>query len=186
VGRKYFDMNLPNLNIIIQDGRWGLASSPEKYDLICVDAYRPPYIPPHLTTQEFFRIVADHLKPDGVVAINVGRAPGDRRLIDGLATTLGTIFPSIYVMDIPDTFNSLIYATLQPTEKINLDRNLSALAARQDSNVLLVDSMTLTRDNLQPAPQHTIVFTDDKSPIEWITNTMILNFILQGEIGTMQ
>lgn len=186
VGRKYFDMNLPNLNVIIQDGRWGLGSSPEKYDLICVDAYRPPYIPPHLTTQEFFRIAADHLKPDGVVAINVGRAPGDRRLIDGLATTLGTIFPSIYVMDIPDTFNSLIYATLQPTEKINLDRNLSALTARQDSNVLLVDSMTLTRDNLQPAPQHTVVFTDDKSPIEWITNTMILNFILQGEIGTMQ
>ncbi len=186
VGRKYFDMNMPNLNVIIQDGRWGLSSSPEKYDLICVDAYRPPYIPPHLTTQEFFQIVADHLNPDGVVAINVGRAPGDRRLIDGLATTLGTIFPSIYVMDIPDTFNSLIYATLQPTEKINLDRNLSALTAGQNPNMLLINSMTLTKDNLQPAPQHTVVFSDDKSPIEWITNTMILNFILQGEIGSMQ
>ena len=47
VGRRYFDMNLPNLNVIVQDGRWGLANSPEKYDLICVDAYRPPYIPWH-------------------------------------------------------------------------------------------------------------------------------------------
>ncbi len=115
VGRRYFDMKMPNLNVIIQDGRWGLGSSLENYDLICLDAYRPPYIPPHLTTQEFFRITADHLNPDGALVINVGRAPGDRRLIDGLATTLGTIFSSIYVMDIPNTFNSMIYATLQPT-----------------------------------------------------------------------
>ena len=116
----------------------------------------------------------------------MGRAPGDRRLIDGLATTLGTIFPNIFVMDIPNTFNSLIYATLQPTEVVNLEQNLSSLTARQDPNVLLIDSMTLTLNNLQPAPQHTVVFTDDKSPIEWITNTMILKFILQGEMGKMQ
>ena len=186
VGRMYFDMNLSNLNVIIQDGRWGLASSSEKYDLICVDAYRPPYIPPHLTTQEFFQIAADHLKSEGVLAINVGRAPGDRRLIDGLATTLGTIFSNIYVMDIPNTFNSLVYATLQPTEVVNLEQNLSSLTDRQYPNVLLIDSMTLTLNNLQPAPQHTVVFTDDKSPIEWITNTMILKFILQGEMGKMQ
>ncbi len=186
VGEKYFDMNLSNLNVIIQDGRWGLSSSLEKYDLICVDAYRPPYIPPHLTTREFFQIAADHLNPDGVLAINVGRAPGDRRLIDGLGTTLGTIFPSIFVMDIPNTFNSIIYATLQPTNTSNLGQNLSALAAGLNPNTLLLDSMKLTLDNLQPAPQKTVVFTDDKSPIEWITNTMILNFILQGEIGNLQ
>ena len=186
VGLKYFDMNVPNLNVIIQDGRWGLAHSLEKYDLISVDAYRPPYIPPHLTTQEFFHIAADHLNPDGVLAINVGRAPGDRRLIDGFATTLGTIFPSIYVMDIPNTFNSMIYATLQPTDAINLEQNLATLTAGKDANVLLVDSITLTLSNLQAAPKNTVVFTDDRSPIEWITNTMILNFILQGEMETMQ
>jgi len=186
IGRRYFDMNMPNLNVTIQDGRWGLASSLENYDLICVDAYRPPYIPPHLTTQEFFQIAADHLNPDGALAINVGRAPGDRRLIDGLATTLGTIFSSIYVMDIPNTFNSMIYATLQPTVLVNLQQNLAALAVRQDASTLLINSMTLTLDNLQPAPQYTVVFTDDRSPIEWITNTMILNFLLQGEMETMQ
>ncbi len=185
VGEKYFDMNLPNLNVIIQDGRWGLSSSRQKYDLICIDAYRPPYIPPHLTTQEFFQIAADHLNPDGVVVINVGRSPGDRRLIDGLGTTLGTIFRSIYVMDIPDTFNSMIYATLQPTKVDNLEQNLSTLSLRKNINALLVNSMNLTLTNLQPAPKNTVVFTDDRSPIEWITNTMIMNFLLQGEMGTL-
>jgi spermidine synthase len=186
VGRKYFDMNLPNLNVIIQDGRWGLANSPEKYDLICVDAFRPPYIPPHLTTQEFFQIAANHLIPEGTVAINVGRAPGDRRLIEGLATTLGTIFPSIYVMDIPNTFNSIIYATLRPTDASNLDGNLIALSNSGGAHPLLLGSMSLTWTNLQPAPQHTIVFTDDLAPIEWMTNNLILDFILRGEMGTMQ
>ena len=186
VGREYFGMNLPNLNVIVQDGRWGLANSREKYDSIAVDAYRPPYIPWHMTTQEFFQIVADHLTDQGVLVVNVGRAPGDRRLIDGLATTIGTIFPSVYVMDIPGTFNAMIYATLQSTDATNLDHNLLALSTRADAPPLLLKSMSLAWENLQPAPQRTTVFTDDLAPIEWITNNMILNFVLHGEIETLQ
>ena len=186
VGREYFGMNLSNLNVIIGDGRWGLEKSSQKYDLICVDAYRPPYIPPQLTTREFFQIAVDHLNPDGALAINVGRAPGDRRLINGLATTIGALFPSIYVMDIPDTFNSILYATLQPTSAKNLHDNLVAFMAHAGVNSLLTDSMALAWTNLQPEPQHTIVFTDDLSPIEWMTNNLILNFMLHGDMNTLK
>ncbi len=186
VGRKYFDMNLPDLNVFVQDGRWGLEQNPAKYDLICVDAYRPPYIPPQMTTLEFFQIAADHLQPNGSLAINVGRAPGDRRLINGLATTIGAIFPSIYVMDIPDTFNSIIYATLQPTQVGDLSANLVALSDGAKAQPLLLASMGLAWTNLQPAPPRTIVFTDDLSPIEWMTNNLILNFLLHGEMSTLQ
>ncbi|NTV37831.1 MAG: fused MFS/spermidine synthase, partial [Anaerolineales bacterium] len=147
-GQEFFAMNLPNLNIHVQDGRWGLEQSEEKFDLVAVDAYRPPYIPQHMTTKEFFQITADHLKPEGVLAINVGRAPGDRRLIDGLATTIGTIFPSIYVMDIPGTFNSLLYATLQPTTAEDLFDNLARLQAEGETHPLLVESLYRTWTNL--------------------------------------
>jgi spermidine synthase len=186
VGKDYFDMNLPNLNIIIGDGRWGLEKSPKRYDLICVDAYRPPYIPPHLTTREFFQIAADHLNPTGALAINVGRAPDDRRLIDGLATTIGTIFSSIYVMDIPGTFNSILYATLQPTSVEGLQANLVASVTQPGVDALLIDSMALALANLQPAPRQTIVFTDDLSPIEWMTNNLILNFVLHGDTDILK
>jgi spermidine synthase len=186
IGKEYFGMDIPNLNVIIRDGRWGLSSSKEKYDLICIDAYRSPYIPPHLTTQEFFRIAADHLTQDGTLVLNVGRAPGDRRLIDGLTTTLETAFSSIYIMDIPDTFNSMIYATLRPTSLTNLEQNFISLVARQDAKPILIDSMSLMLENLQPNPQSTVVFTDDRSPVEWITNTMIINFLLEGEIENLQ
>lgn len=186
VGRKYFDMNEPNLNAIPQDGRWGLEHSPRRYTIIGVDAYRPPYIPWHLTTREFFQIVKDHLTEDGVLVINVGRAPDDRRLIDGLVGTMRTLFPSVYVMDVPGTFNSVVYATRQPTSVENLYANLVYLSGRGDVHPLLLEASRLAALNMQPTPATTTVFTDDLAPIEWITNNMILRFILFGDMEVLQ
>jgi spermidine synthase len=180
VGRDYFNMNEPNLNAIAADGRWGLAHSDKRYSLVALDAYKPPYIPWHLTTQEFFQTVRDHLTDDGVMVINVGRSPDDRRLIDGLVGTIRTIFPSIYVMDIPDTFNSIIYATAQPTDISNLYNNFLSLQAQPDTHPLLIEAIQRLIVYQQPVPQSETVFTDDRAPIEWLTNTMILNFFLSG------
>jgi spermidine synthase len=150
VGREYFGMTQPNLNSIAMDGRWGIQTSERQYNIIGIDAYRPPYIPWHLTTKEFFEIVRDHLTSDGVLVINVGRSPSDRRLIDGLAGTIGTVFPSVYVMDVPNTFNSIIYATVQPTQIENLYQNLIYLYTRQDSHPLLVESLETIVKNQRP------------------------------------
>lgn len=186
IGEQFFDMNQPNLDAIAQDGRWGLDNSPRKYDLIVLDAYRPPYIPWHLTTVEFFQLVSDRLTEQGTVAINVGRAPGDRRLIDGIVTTLGQVFPSVYIMDVPDTFNSIIYATQAPTSTENLYLNLFELSDRDDVHPLLLESLQVTALNLQATPEPTTVFTDDLAPIEWITNNMVLRFMLYGDMEVLQ
>jgi spermidine synthase len=186
VGRRYFDMNQPNLNAISQDGRWGLEHSPRKYTLICIDAYRPPYIPWHLTTREFFEIARDHLTEDGVLAVNVGRAPDDRRLVEGMAGTLRSVFPSVYAMDVPGTFNTLLYATARPTKPENLFANLVNLSQRQDAHPLLLEALQLAALNLQPDPPGATVFTDDLAPIEWITNNMVLRFVLFGDKELLQ
>ena len=182
VGRKYFAMNEPNLHVYIQDGRWGLEQSPHRYQLISVDAYRPPYIPFQMTTVEFFQIVRDHLSDDGALAINVGRSPDDRELIQDLCTTIAQVFPSVYVVDVPDSFNSLIFATVQPTRAANLALNLKELSLRQDVHPLLVESLQVALANLKSTPPASIVFTDDRAPIEWITNKMVVNFVLSGQI----
>jgi len=116
VGNKYFAMENDNLNVIVQDGRWALDKSTRLYDIISVDAYRPPYIPWHMTTVEFFQIVYDHLEADGVMVINIGRGPTDRRLLDALAATVRTVFPTIYITDLSGSFNSLLFATKQETQ----------------------------------------------------------------------
>lgn len=186
VGEKYFGMDLNNLNIFIEDGRWGLTKSRSKYEIIAVDAYRPPYIPWHMTTKEFFQTAFDHLGEKGVLVINVGRAPNDRRLIDGLATTISSVFPSVFVMDIPGTFNSMIYATREKTAKEDLNANMIRFSIDKDVNPLLTLTLYKTWLNLQPLPVKTIVFTDDLAPIEWITNNMVLNYVLFGDVENIQ
>ncbi|MCB1602853.1 MAG: hypothetical protein KDI66_22750, partial [Xanthomonadales bacterium] len=59
VGRQYFGMTQPNLTAVAADGRRWLADQPAdaQWDVIAIDAYRPPYIPFHLTTVEFFTLV---------------------------------------------------------------------------------------------------------------------------------
>jgi spermidine synthase len=186
VGKRYFDMNLPNLNIVIGDGRWNLEQSRYKYDIIAVDAYRPPYIPPHMTTQEFFQIAADHLTEDGVLTLNSASVPGDRRLIDGLATTMGTIFPSIYTVDIPGSLNTMIFATKQDTMPENFAANLVALSQDPGVHPLLIHSMQTAFGNLRVGYETTTVFTDDHAPIEWIVNDMVIRFILGGGTQYLQ
>ncbi len=136
-GRDWFDMNLPNLAAYPMDGRRFLAHPPREaaqpYDVIAVDAYRPPYIPFHLTTVEFFSLVRDRLSPTGVVAVNVGRTHTDYSLVDALAATMQAVFPSVYVLDLPDEGstlgNSLVVATRQPTTPGRFRREPRQLSA---------------------------------------------------------
>lgn len=186
VGKEYFGLNLSNLNIVIGDGRLNLDRSQTQYDIIAIDAYRPPYIPPHMTSLEFFEICASHLTDTGVLTLNVGSVPGDRRLVDGLATTMSQIFPSIHIMDIPNSLNSMIFATKQPTTPENFSANLVRLAGDANTNPLLITTMSSTFVNLQSGYTTTTVFTDDLAPIEWIVNNMVVSFVLQGGLEYLQ
>ncbi len=181
VGLRYFDMEDPNLNIIVQDGRWALEKSREKYQIISIDAYRPPYIPWHMTTLEFFQSVRAHLTDDGVMVINIGRGPTDRRLVDALSATVLEVFPTIYISDLSDSFNTLLFATAQETSLDNYLANYVQLMENPDTPRLLLDVLAVTYAGLQPLPQgQGLVFTDDLAPVEQITNSIVLNFLLTG------
>ena len=184
VGREYFDMTEPNLNVIVQDGRWALAHSERTYSVIGVDAYRLPYIPWHLTTREFFQEARDHLTEDGVLVINVGRTHEDRRLIDAMVGTLESVFPSVYVVDVPNTFNSILYATVQPTEASNISANLARMG--DATAPLLREATERAAANLQPTPVSDVVFTDDLAPVEQLTNSIVIRFILGGSIYQLE
>lgn len=185
VGRSLFDMNEPNLNAIAEDGRWGLAHSGFQYSVIGVDAYRLPYIPWHLTTREFFGEVWKHLEQNGVLVINVGRTSEDRRIIEAMVGTLSSVFASVHVVDVPYTFNTIVFATVQETTPENLVANLLWLTD-EGADPLLLDVVSRTIENLQPTPASTIVFTDDWAPIERLTNAIALRFIFSGDLSALR
>ena len=185
VGREFFEMNEPNLNALPFDGRWGLQQSDHTYSVIGIDAYRLPYIPWHLTTQEFFIEVRDHLDRDGVVVINVGRTLNDRRLIAAMVGTLQTVFPSLHLIDVPETSNSILIGTVQPTTFQNLVDNFLYLQD-EDADPFLLDVLERAIQNLQPLPSSSFVFTDDKAPIEQLIDAIALRFIFEGSLDTLR
>ena len=182
VGEQYFDMNvemMPNLNVYAQDGRYILNQLDELYTVVAIDAYRPPYIPWHMTTVEFFQEVRDHLAPDGVVAINVGRTNTDRRLVDALAHTLAQVFPSVHAIDVPRAFNTILVATNQPTAQDNLAQNLALLPT--EAPEALRSIMTTGVERLVGIGQSDILFTDNHAPVETLVDSLVLNFLLYGD-----
>ena len=174
-GRDYFDMNEPNLNVIVSDGRYALAHSTAHYDVIGIDAYRLPYIPWYLTTREFFLLAREHLTDEGVVVVNVGHTEDDYRMVEAMAATLQDVFPSVHVVNLPGTFNAILYATVKPSTPDNLRANLPGLA-----QPVLREVATDALNNLRPTTAGATVFTDDKAPVEQMTNAIVLRFLTQA------
>ena len=117
VGRRYFGMGEnPRLTVHDADARPFLRSSDERYDLIVVDAYRQPYVPFYLATREFFRLVRDHLRPGGIVALNVAAVPDDKRLVEAVGGTLAADFPQ--VLEWPALrFNTIVLGFTEPLSR---------------------------------------------------------------------
>jgi spermidine synthase len=173
-------MTQPNLNVIIADGRAALANSAQRYDVIALDAFRVPYIPWHLTTREFMQELRDHLTDTGVIAMNVGRTRTDYQMVDAIAQTAASVFPSVYVIDVPGTLNSIVYATNQPTVFDNLRTNLDAMP-----HPLLRNTAAQALTHQRPLNPDALVFTDDRAPVERLTNGIMLSFLFglgSGEI----
>ena len=181
VGAAYFDMNesaMPQLRTHIGDGRFLLNRMARHYDVIAIDAYRPPYIPWHLTTIEFFAEVKARLSNDGVVAINVGRTDTDRRLVDALTLTLLEVFATVHAIDVPRSFNTILVASPLPTASANLRDNLNYPVESVDP--ILYEILQRAADNLAPLGKSDIVFTDDRAPVETLVDSIVLDFLLAG------
>jgi spermidine synthase len=176
-GQEYFALDEANINLITGDGRYQLNQLPGVYDVITLDAYKVPYIPWHLTTREFFQEVRAHLNDDGVLAINVGRAPRDRRLVDAVTATLNTVFPTVHAIDVPGALNTILVATVQPTTPDNLRAGLEQLDPQADP--LLRQALATAVTHLVPATAGEVVFTDERAPVETIIDSLVIRFLLE-------
>src|SRR6266851_3301225 len=174
LGRQYFHMDEPNLHVIVQDGRYYLQTTSQKYDVIGVDTYQQPYVPFQFTTQEFFKTVRDHLTPTGVVAVNAGRTSTDYRLVEALAQTMHSVFPNVYIMDTERFTNSLVIGTNAPTSLANFQINANRL-----TNPLLqsVAQASIVYGNIREEHSRTVYFTDDRAPVEQLIDQIILDAV---------
>ena len=176
VARRYFGMaGLRNLTVTTADARPYLQATHRRYDLIMVDAYRQPYVPFYLATQQFFALCRKRLAPGGIVALNVSTVPGDARLVDGIAGTLATEFPQVVVWPALH-FNDLVIGLSSPAPLLDLRRRLTAAGVPAPVRPLT----RLLAAQMVPHGPSADPWTDDRAPIEWITDAMIVDYAARG------
>ncbi len=177
-GRTYFGMTEPNLSVYVADGRTFIRTTKHTYDVVAIDAFQQPYIPFQLTTKEFFQEIRDHLSPTGVLCLNTAHTRTDYRLVQAFVNTLATVFPSVYMFNVPGTLNTEIMATVHPTTLATFENNLQQIAP--GSLMSIVANEVAPVAQVAHAQPGGLVFTDDQAPIEQITDQLILNYIQQG------
>jgi len=178
LGRQYFHLPDGNVHNIVQDARVYLRTTDQKYTIVGIDAYRQPYIPFHLTTREFFQETQAHLDPNGVVMINAGRTSRDFRLVDAIATTMRSVYPHVYIIDVANMGNSMVIGTLQADGLAHFKANA---ATATDPLLQQVFAASLAQGNMRevrPAAETgQPVFTDDRAPVEEVIDQLILNYV---------
>src|SRR5713101_5276669 len=177
VAHRYFHLDEPNVHAVVADARYWLDTQAKQYDVVVMDAYRQPYIPFHLTTKEFFQQVRAHLNPAGVVAVNVGRTATDYRLVDALASTMASVFPSVMLLDDPNYTNTVVYASTLPINVDDVTHNLQL-----ESGPLTRDAAASALQNgkLRLSPYQGQVYTDDLAPIEQLIDQIIFGYLTGG------
>ena len=171
LGYRYFDMGSnPNLSVFNEDARPWLRDSRGGYDMIVVDAYHQPYIPFYLATREFFELVSDRLAPGGVVVVNVGHPEGSDDLEQVIGRTMAAAFPTV-LRDPVEQTNTLMVGSDAPASASHL-----VAAARERLRGNLAELARVDAARLAPRLPGGEVYTDDRAPVEWLTDKTILGY----------
>lgn len=179
LGRRYFSLSDPRIDTEHGDGRYLLRESGGGYQTIALDAYRQPYVPFHLATQEFFDLTSDRLDDSGVVAVNAGRTATDYRLVEALASTMMASFEHVFLVDVGAYENTMIFATNAPSSLEAFKRAATELDPTSTQGIIA--GMALTSGNPRLAIATIAPYTDDDAPIEMLVDRMILDAAREGE-----
>ena len=169
LGRRWFEMDNPRLELFHEDARPFLDRIEARYDVISVDAYRQPYIPFYLTTREFFELVRDRLAPGGLVIVNAGHPEGQDELEKVLGRTMRAVFPHT-LRDPIAPENTLLLGSHAPMSAERLRARAAGLPGA------LREPALRAAERLAPQLGGGEVYTDDHAPVEWLIDRSILEY----------
>ncbi|MDY2880219.1 MAG: fused MFS/spermidine synthase [Candidatus Borkfalkiaceae bacterium] len=176
LAEEYFDLP-EEVDVTVDDGRAYLFSGKgkdKKYDVIMVDAYQDITIPFQMSTVEFFTLVKDHLKENGVMVLNMNMYSDEEGSINSyLADTSAVVFSEVCYARIED--NRELFASDNPEM---LDVFASSLFSVQDRDLrnCLSGALNKFRQNGKYVGGD-LILTDDKAPVELLGIRLIDNMI---------
>ena len=160
LSHEYFQLP-PEVPVTEYDGRAYLNETDKKYDVIMVDAYQDITIPFQMSPVEFFQTVKDHLKPGGVMVVNLNmHGTREGGIADWLSDTTASVFPEVMTIDVPGNTNRELFAG-DKGMKETLSGNLRAVKDPQLHSLLT--RIAGTAAIYRPGGR---ILTDDKAPVE--------------------
>ena len=158
---RYFD--LPDeVKVAEYDGRAFLQDVDTQYDVILVDAYQDITIPFQMSSVEFFTMVREHLRPGGVMAVNMNmHSDGAGSINEALCDTIAAVFPSVVTVDVVGNTNRELFACAEGDAAARLAAGIEKLERGE-----LRTLMETIHSRLRTVEGGGNVLTDDRSPVE--------------------
>lgn len=170
---KYFELP-EDVKVTTYDGRAYLNAISDKYDVIMVDAYQDITIPFQMSSIEFFSLVRDHLKDDGVMVVNMNmRGSEEGSINEYLADTISNVFGYVYTADVKGSTNRELFASNNPAMMDTFKTNTSL---EDDSDLSYM--MENVSERLVAYEAGDYLMTDDKAPVELLGMRMIDEIIM--------
>ena len=181
LAHKYFELP-ESTKVTTYDGRAYLNAIDNRYDVIMVDAYQDITIPFQMSSREFFSMVKEHLKDDGVMVVNMNMYSeeldsSNPTINTYLADTISSVFENVAIVDVVGSTNKELFASnnahyldkLSANAALEENESLRAMMDRVEQTALFYDAGTN-------------VMTDDKAPVELLGMKQI-DLIIKDEVS---
>lgn len=185
LAHEYFALP-EDVNVVTYDGRAYLNADQKKYDVIMVDAYQDITIPFQMSSVEFFTLVKDHLKENGVMVMNMNmhsiQAEGTQEapsedITFYLTDTVASVFPNVKTVNVSGSTNRELFASVN----VDLQEGLSA-GMEKISDEDLNAQLAKVEKGLMDIEKGDRIFTDDKAPVE-LLGMKTIDTIIRDEVG---
>ncbi len=174
---RYFGLDR-GVPVATYDGRAYLQQQDKLYDVIMVDAYQDITIPFQMSSREFFTEVEAHLKPGGVMVVNMNmRSDAKDGINVYLSDTIADVFDEVYTVDVTDNTNRELFASNNPDM---LEVMADGVAMERDAE--LSGMMGDVYGRLEAYEPGGRILTDDKAPVE-LLGMRAIDGIIKDEIG---
>ncbi|MBR1455602.1 MAG: fused MFS/spermidine synthase [Oscillospiraceae bacterium] len=160
------------------DGRAYLNAVDKRYDVIMVDAYQDITIPFQMSSLEFFTLVREHLRPGGVMVVNMNmRGQKEGNINQYLADTISHVFSEVYTVDVARSTNRELFASNEPDMLAVMERN-AALC----ENAELRGMLGRIAEGLSPYEPGGYLMTDDRAPVE-LLGMQVIDDLIRDEVA---
>ncbi len=177
LARRYFEMP-EDLPVSTYDGRAFLNAVDRQYDVIMVDAYQDITIPFQMASIEFFTLVRDHLKDDGVMVVNMNmRGQKEGNINQYLADTISHVFSEVWTVDVAYNTNRELFASNSPEMTARMQSN-----AQRCQDAELRGMLSRIESGLTPYEAGNYLMTDDRAPVE-LLGMRVIDDLIRDEIS---